>query len=54
MKLYDLLKDVEYTVVRGGNPDIKDLIYDSRKVSDGTALTATNTPLPPLKRAQPR
>ncbi len=40
MKLYDLLKDVEYTVVRGGNPDIKDLIYDSRKVSDGTAFVA--------------
>ena len=42
MKLYDLLKDVEYTVVRGGNPDIKDLIYDSRKVSDGTAFVALN------------
>ena len=40
MKLYDLLRDVEYTVVREGNPEISDIIYDSRKVSPGTAFAA--------------
>jgi len=40
MKLYDLLKDVEYTVVRGGNPDVADLIYDSRRVTENTAFVA--------------
>ncbi|MBU5461943.1 UDP-N-acetylmuramoyl-L-alanyl-D-glutamate--2,6-diaminopimelate ligase [Lachnoclostridium sp. MSJ-17] len=40
MKLYDLLRDVEYTVVREGNPEISDIIYDSRKVSPGTVFAA--------------
>ncbi|MBQ6387881.1 MAG: UDP-N-acetylmuramoyl-L-alanyl-D-glutamate--2,6-diaminopimelate ligase [Ruminococcus sp.] len=40
MKLYDLLQDISYTVVRGGNPEITDLIYDSRKVTAQTVFVA--------------
>ena len=38
MKLYDLLKHVTYTVVQDGDPVISDVIYDSRKVEEGTAF----------------
>ena len=38
MKLYDLLKHVSYTVVQDGDPVISDVIYDSRKVEEGTAF----------------
>ncbi|MBQ1453219.1 MAG: UDP-N-acetylmuramoyl-L-alanyl-D-glutamate--2,6-diaminopimelate ligase, partial [Ruminococcus sp.] len=38
MKLYDLLKNVGYSVVQGGDPDITDLIYDSRKTVPGAAF----------------
>ncbi|HBM97808.1 MAG TPA: UDP-N-acetylmuramoyl-L-alanyl-D-glutamate--2,6-diaminopimelate ligase, partial [Ruminococcus sp.] len=34
MKLKDLLVNVCYTVINDGNPEISDVIYDSRKVSD--------------------
>lgn len=35
MKLKDLLKNISYTAVNDGNPEINDVIYDSRKVSEG-------------------
>lgn len=38
MKLSDLLVNVEYTAQNSVNPEITDIIYDSRKVSDGTAF----------------
>lgn len=38
MKLYDLLNDITCTAVQGGNPDIADVIYDSRRVTPGTAF----------------
>ena len=38
MKLYELLADVNYTCVTQGNPDIDDIIYDSRKVKENTAF----------------
>ena len=38
MKLSNLLANIEYTVINDGNPEITDIIYDSRKVTDGTAF----------------
>ena len=38
MKLKDLLINLNYTVINDVNPDIADIIYDSRKVFDGTAF----------------
>ena len=38
MKLSDLLVNIEYTSQNSVNPEITDIIYDSRKVSDGTAF----------------
>ena len=38
MKLSDLLVNIEYTAQNSVNPEITDIIYDSRKVSDGTAF----------------
>ena len=38
MKLYDLLLNIEYTAYNSANPEISDIIYDSRKVTDGTAF----------------
>lgn len=38
MKLSNLLASIEYTVINDGNPEITDIIYDSRKVTDGTAF----------------
>ena len=38
MKLSDILKKVDYTAQTSIDPDITDLIYDSRKVKEGTAF----------------
>ena len=38
MKLSDILKNVDYTAQTSLDPDITDLIYDSRKVKEGTAF----------------
>ena len=38
MKLYDLLVNVEYTCISNGNPEIEDIIYDSRKVRKNTVF----------------
>ena len=38
MKLSDILKNVDYTAQTSVDPDITDLIYDSRKVKEGTAF----------------
>ena len=38
MKLSELLKNVKYTTVQGGDPEISDLVYDSRKAARGTAF----------------
>ena len=38
MKLFDLLADVKYTCVSDCNPEIDDIIYDSRKVTGNTAF----------------
>lgn len=38
MKLKDLLVNVEYTVINDLNPEITDIIYDSRKVFEGTTF----------------
>ena len=38
MKLSNLLANIEYTVINDGNPEITDIIDDSRKVTDGTAF----------------
>ncbi len=38
MKLKDLLINVEYTVIADGNPEIDDIIYDSRKVRQGVVF----------------
>ncbi|MBQ1454024.1 MAG: UDP-N-acetylmuramoyl-L-alanyl-D-glutamate--2,6-diaminopimelate ligase, partial [Ruminococcus sp.] len=38
MKLYDLLQDVSYTALSPADPEITDVIYDSRKVTQGTAF----------------
>ena len=38
MKLGNILKNVEYTAKNALDPEITDLIYDSRKVSPGTAF----------------
>lgn len=38
MKLSDILKKVDYTAQTCIDPDITDLIYDSRKVKEGTAF----------------
>ncbi len=38
MKLSDILKNVDYTAQTSVDPDITDLIYDSRKVKKGTAF----------------
>lgn len=38
MKLSDILKNVDYTAQTCIDPDITDLIYDSRKVKEGTAF----------------
>ena len=38
MRLTDILKDVSYTAENSINPEISDLIYDSRKVKEGTAF----------------
>ena len=40
MKLYELLQDVSYTALSPLNPEIADVIYDSRKVTPGTAFVA--------------
>ena len=59
MKLSNLLANIEYTVINDGNPEITDIIYDSRKVTDGTAFvclkgytsTVTSMRNPLLKKA---
>lgn len=38
MKLKELLINIDYTVINDCNPDIFDIIYDSRKVVDNTAF----------------
>ena len=38
MKLSDIIKNIEYTTINEGNPDISDIIYDSRKVVEGSAF----------------
>ncbi len=38
MKLSKLLKKVKYDNIRGNDPEISDIIYDSRKVTDGIAF----------------
>lgn len=39
MKLSELLKDVEYKVLRGSiDTEVKDIVYDSRKAAKGTAF----------------
>lgn len=38
MQLYDLLVNINYNIIKKGNPKISDIIYDSRKVTDGTAF----------------
>ncbi|MBR1483516.1 MAG: UDP-N-acetylmuramoyl-L-alanyl-D-glutamate--2,6-diaminopimelate ligase [Ruminococcus sp.] len=38
MKLYDLLADVAFTPLNDLNPEITDVIYDSRKVQSGAAF----------------
>ena len=38
MKLSNLLVNTKYTVVNDANPEITDIIYDSRKVTEGTAF----------------
>ncbi len=38
MKLKDLLVSVEYVTVNDGNPEISDIIYDSRKAAAGTVF----------------
>ena len=38
MKLSDILKNVDYTAQTSLDPEISDLIYDSRKVKEGTAF----------------
>ena len=38
MRLTEILKDVSYTAENSINPEISDLIYDSRKVKEGTAF----------------
>ena len=38
MKLYDLLKNTTYRVLGGGNPEISDIVYDSRKAAPSTAF----------------
>lgn len=38
MKLNELMKNVEYTALNGANPEITDVIYDSRKVTEGSAF----------------
>ncbi len=38
MKLSKLIKNIEYTTINEGNPDITDIIYDSRKVVENTAF----------------
>ncbi len=38
MKLSELIKNIEYAAINKGNPEISDLIYDSRKVTNGTAF----------------
>ena len=38
MLFYDLLKNVAYTPVSGGNPEITEVVYDSRKAEKGTAF----------------
>ncbi len=35
MKLTDLLCGIKHTVIQGGDKDVTDIIYDSRKVSEG-------------------
>lgn len=38
MKLSDLLVKIKYTAKNSVNPEISDIIYDSRKVADGTVF----------------
>lgn len=38
MKLFNLLINVEHTMLNDLNPEISDVIYDSRKVTEGTAF----------------
>lgn len=38
MKLSDLLAKIKYTAKNSVNPEISDIIYDSRKVADGTVF----------------
>ncbi len=38
MKLNNLLVGIDYTVLNEGNPEITNIIYDSRKVSEGAAF----------------
>lgn len=38
MKLNQLLKNVEYSIISEGNPEINDIIYDSRKVTADTVF----------------
>lgn len=38
MKLKNLLINIDYEIISDGNPEISDIIYDSRKVTAGTAF----------------
>lgn len=38
MRLKDILSTTEYTVIKDGNPEICDLVYDSRKVTKDTVF----------------
>ena len=38
MKLKSLLINIEHTVINDGNPEISDIIYDSRKVIENTVF----------------
>lgn len=38
MKLKSLIQNITYTVINDGNPEISDIIYDSRKVTENTVF----------------
>ena len=39
MKLTELMLDIDYSIIQGdGNPEVQDLAYDSRKVTEGSAF----------------
>ena len=38
MKLYDLAINIKYEIINAGNPEIEDIIYDSRKAKRNTVF----------------